>query len=138
MLLITAFYRNTFKNLFQLNISQLHSKYQKQQIVSGFLLKSRGSPNYKARARYRSSHNRSERLSITCRAARIIIKHFTSNLLYFSKPQPTKAEALTFHWYIFRQQNFWCLFNLFYIQFNTHFLLHIDQNMKIKCSRSAY
>ena len=37
-----------------------------------FLLKSRESPNHEACARYCSSHNRSERLGITCRAARII------------------------------------------------------------------
>ena len=60
-----------------------------------FSSKFRESSNHKTGARYRRSHNRSKRLGITSRAASIIIKHFTSNLLYFSKPQPTKAEALT-------------------------------------------
>ena len=61
-----------------------------------FSSKSRVSPNHKACVRYCNSHNHSECLGVTFRAAHIIIKHFTSNLLYFSKPLPTKAEALAF------------------------------------------
>ena len=103
------FYKFTISNVTNYCISQKHLlksilaqyfttslKISKAATCFRFLLKSRGSPNHEACARSRSSHNYSERQGITCRAARIIIMHFTSNLLYFSKPEPTKAEALTF------------------------------------------
>ena len=98
------FYKFTKSNVTNYCISQKH--FQKSLKISKaatslkiskaancfrFLLKSR-SPNHVARARYCSGHNRSERLGITCRAARIIIKHFTFDLVYFSKPQPTKPS----------------------------------------------
>ena len=99
------FYKFTKSNVTNYCISQKHFqksilaqyfttslKISKAANCFRFSLKSRGNPNHKARARYRSSHNRSEHLGITSRAARIILKHFTSDLVYFSKPQPTKPR----------------------------------------------
>ena len=79
------FYKSTKSNVTNYCISQKHFqkfilaqysttslKISKAANCFRFLLKSQGSPNHEACARYRSSHNRSERLGIVCRAARII------------------------------------------------------------------